>query len=329
MFTPFASMFGAPPRAETPPPPRMAKASYKPRIGLALGGGAARGWAHIGVLQRLAEAGIVPDVIAGTSIGAVAGGCAAAGKLAELEVFARSLTPRRVLGLLDLTLGAPGLIGGRKLADMLEAHLQGVRVETLPRRFVAVTTELGSGHEVWNTHGALVPAIEASYALPGVFPPIKVGGRWLIDGAFVNPVPISACRTADVDVVIGVSLHWDSHGKGGVITNHGDDPEDEPTEEAGEVRRPVRSLRRQIVGGHAGEGPPGLTSVIGDAFNITQDRISRARLAGDPPDVMIIPRLPKVGLFDFHKAAEAIAAGREAAERALADIEASIAILTT
>ena len=326
MFSPFAGMFKAPPRSEAPALP-IAKGP-RPRVGLALGGGAARGWAHIGVLQRLAEDGIIPDVIAGTSIGAVAGGCYAAGKLPELEEFAKSLTPRRVLGLLDLTLGAPGLIGGRKLGDMLTTHLQGMRIEKLKHRFVAVTTEIGSGHEVWLTRGPIVSAIEASYALPGVFPPIKVGGRWLIDGAFVNPVPISVCRTADVDVVIGVSLHWDSHGRGSVITSHGDDDtaEDDLVQEAAD--KSPRALRRQLVGTQ-GAGAPGLTTVIGDAFNITQDRISRARLAGDPPDVMIVPRLPKVGLFDFHKAAESIVAGREAAERALDDIHASIEVLTT
>ncbi len=328
MFPSFSTLFGGAQRAPTEPK-TIPRGRRRRRIGLALGGGAARGWAHIGVIQRLKEAGIVPDMIAGTSIGAVAGGCASADKLDELEDFARGLTPRRVLGLLDLTLGAPGLIGGRKLAEMLETKLEDMRVEHLPRRFVAVSTDVLSGHEVWITRGPLARAIEASYALPGVFPPIRHGGRWLIDGAFVNPVPISACRAADMDLVIAVTLHAEVQGRGSVITDHGDDLDDvetaEPSSEPGGGLD--RIIRRQIVG-QPNEGQPGLSTVIGEAFNITQDRIARARLAGDPPDVIITPRMPKVGLFDFHKAAEAIAAGRDAAERALDDLEAALVSLS-
>src|SRR5919112_3978889 len=166
----------------------------KPRIGLALGGGAARGWSHIGVLRVLEEAGIVPDVIAGCSIGAVVGGCYAAGKLDELEAFALSLTKRRVMGLLDFHLTGAGLIAGSRLQKLLDHDLANLRVEGLPMRFCTIATELETGHEIWLTKGPLVQAMRASYALPGVFDPIFIGGRRLLDGAPVNPNPITPPR---------------------------------------------------------------------------------------------------------------------------------------
>ena len=166
----------------------------KLKVGLALGGGAARGWCHIGVMRVLASAGIVPDVIAGCSIGAVVGGCYAAGKLDELEAFALSLTKRRVMGLLDFHLTGSGLIAGSRLQRLLDNDLADLRIERLPVRYCTIATELVTGHEIWLTKGLLVQAMRASYALPGVFDPVFIGGRWLMDGALVNPIPITAAR---------------------------------------------------------------------------------------------------------------------------------------
>src|SRR3712207_5086242 len=164
----------------------------KVKIGLALGGGAARGWSHIGVLRVLKEAGVVPDVIAGCSIGGVVGGCYASAKLDELEAFALSLTKRRVMGLLDFHISGSGLIAGDRLKRLLDHDLGDLRIEAMPLRFVTIATELGTGHEIWLTNGSLVDALRASYALPGVFDPVFFGGRWLMDGALVNPVPVTA-----------------------------------------------------------------------------------------------------------------------------------------
>ncbi len=136
------------------------------KVALALGGGAARGWAHIGVLRALDEEGIEVGMIAGTSIGALVGGCYLAGKLDELEAFARSLTMRRIASLLDLTIGGGGLLGGMRLTKRMQEHLEGLRVEDLPKPFVAVASELNSGHEVWIDGGSLITALRASYALP-------------------------------------------------------------------------------------------------------------------------------------------------------------------
>ncbi len=297
----------------------LVEAARRPlKIGLALGGGAARGWAHIGVLRVLAEAGLKPDIIAGCSIGAVVGGCYAAGRLDELEYFARALTRRRIMGLLDFHITGSGLIGGDRLRKLLNIDLGESRIETLPIRFATVATELNSGHEIWLTRGPLVEALGASYALPGVFDPVRIGGRWLMDGALVNPVPVTVARALGADLVICVNLNGEIRLRGTVIQSMTDESEthdaalDEPRSRGffgASIRRPARP-----------PAAPGIAAVMIDAFNITQDRISRSRLAGDPPDVMIAPKLQSVGLFEFHRAAECIDRGMDAARRALPDI---------
>ncbi len=295
------------------------------KIGLALGGGAARGWAHIGVLKALTAAGIKPDIIAGTSIGAVVGGCHAAGHLADLEGFARELTPRRIFGYLDFNLAGNGLIGGQRLCDRLERHLGDRRIEDLDTRFTAVATEIGTGHEHWLSRGPIVEAVRASYALPGIFKPVRINGRWLFDGALVNPIPVSVCRALGARYVIAVNLNFDILGRGSVLpTPDADYGEDDDADNDGDAPAVVEKtgmkamLQRQIFG--RSDGAPGISTVMVDAFNIVQDRIARSRLAGDPPDAMISPSLTDIGLFDFHRATDSIARGVDAAERQLTDI---------
>ena len=301
------------------------------KIGLALGGGAARGWAHIGVMKALHAAGIRPDIIAGTSIGAVVGGCYASGHLDDLEGFARELTPRRIFGYLDFNLAGTGLIGGQRLCDRLDRHLGDKLIEDLDTRFTAVATEIGTGHEHWLSRGRLVDAVRASYALPGIFKPVRVNGRWLFDGALVNPIPVSVCRALGARYVIAVNLNFDVLGRGSVVPAidmdyDGDDASDANTPPVMEPpARGMRSmLKRQIFG--QGDGAPGISTVMVDAFNIVQDRIARSRLAGDPPDAMISPRLQDVGLFDFHRADELISRGAEAVKRQIDDITREIDI---
>jgi NTE family protein len=307
-------------------------ASSRPSIGLALGGGAARGFAHIGVMRTLAAHGIVPDVIVGTSIGAVVGGCYAARQLDTLETWARGLTVRGVIGHLDLNLSGSGLIRGNHLARELEAALPDIRIDDLPLRFAAIATEFNTGHEIWLTRGRLVDALRASYALPGIFPPVKIGARWLVDGALVNPVPVSAARALGARLVIAVNLNSDLFGRGTIISSYGGDEADEavdalPTKGNGILSMfgGERLLRRQFFGRH---GQPSIPTVMVEAFNVMQDRITRARLAGDPADVMVSPKLGSVGWFDFHRAADAIQIGVDATEKALAEINDSIAALS-
>ena len=285
--------------------------SRRPTIALALGGGAARGFAHIGVIRALVEKGFKPDVIAGTSIGAVVGGCYAAGKLDDIEQWARSLTRRRLFSYLDVSLGGLGLIGGTRVFEALSEAIGDVKIEALPLRFAAIATEIGTGHEIWLTRGRLADALRASYALPGIFPAVQVGERWLMDGALVNPVPVSAARALGARVVIAVNVNTDMFGRGTTIHDHGTEPEAEAPLEEEVANRGLlgrfsaeKSAKRRFLGTAT---RPGLSNVMVEAFNIMQDRITRARLAGDPPDVLINPRIGRVGLFDFHKAEEAIA----------------------
>jgi NTE family protein len=298
----------------------------RPIIGIALGGGAARGWAHIGVLKALIDAGLEPDIVAGTSIGAVAGACYVTGRLQALEDFAAALTPRRVFGFLDINFAGSGLITGQRLSSRLENHLQDVTIERLERKFVAVATELGTGHEVWLNKGSLVNALQASFALPGIFRPVKINGRWLIDGALVNPVPVSVCRALGARIVIAVNLSSDSVAKGSIIHDQevlADLPI--PPDEAlpgKNGRAAIHLLHRQIFG--KSDGAPGISAVMMDAINITQDRIARSRLAGDPPDVTISPKVGSIGLFDFHRAGEAMEQGARAAERQIDELKALI-----
>jgi NTE family protein len=305
----------------------------RPLIGLVLGSGAARGFAHIGVIHALREHGIRPDIVVGTSIGALVGGCYANNQLDELEIWARSLTLRRIIGYLDVKIGSSGLIGGGRLAKQLSQAVGAVSIEELPVRFAAIATEVGTGHEIWLTHGSLSLAMRASYALPGLFPPIRVGGRWLMDGALVNPVPVSTARAFGARVVIAVNLDADRFARGATIASHGSDANDEaPDPPPGTPRKAFlrgifgaeRLLKRQIV---VGDARPGFSTVMIEAFNIMQDRLTRMRLAGDPPDIQITPHIGHIGWLEFHRAAEAIAAGRAATEQALEPIVGTIAAL--
>ncbi|MFV2092044.1 MAG: patatin-like phospholipase family protein [Hyphomicrobiales bacterium] len=284
-----------------------------PTIGLALGGGAARGWAHIGVLRALNEAGIVADIVSGASIGALVGGCEMAGQLDALERFALTLTRRRVFTFLDLAFGG-GLIKGNRLAELLEKYVADIPIESLKRRFVAIATELDTGHEIWLRSGDLANAMRASYALPGVFKPVEHEGRLLVDGALVNPVPTSTCRALGARLVIAVNLNQDVFGRG-MAPRNGNGNGNGSTK----AQSTMMALKQQIFGPKASE--PSLLAVVVGAFNISMDRIARARLAGDPPDITIAPKVGHIGLFDFERAEEMIALGRAATEMMLPQIQ--------
>jgi NTE family protein len=310
---------------------KPSRGTPKPSVGMAIGGGAARGFAHIGILKTLLAHGLKLDVITGTSIGAIVGGFCAAGHLDAIAEWSLSLSRRQVLGYLDVSLSGSSLINGARVARHLESLIGPTKIEALKTRFVAVATEIATGHEVWLTRGRLVEALRASYALPGVFPPVRVGGRWLVDGALVNPVPVSAARALDARLVIAVNLNSDMLGRGSTIANHGFDEHEDLVSRDPAARRWLgmirieKLLKRQLVGNVR---RPGLTTVMIEAYNVMQDRITRAKLAGDPPDIMISPRLGNIGLFDFHRADEAIKLGAEAAERSLEAIDQAMAALS-
>jgi NTE family protein len=289
----------------------------KPRIGFVLGAGVARGWAHIGALRELTDMGIVPDVVVGSSIGAVVGGCFAAGRLDGLEEFARALTRRSMFNLIDVSFRGGGLMGGDKLHARLEAAMGNERIENLPTRFVAVATEMRTGHEVWLRAGSLVNAMCASYALPGIFEPVRIGGRWLIDGAIVNPVPVNVARAFGADWVLALAVGGDG-ANGATHVETADEEDTHPPVESAHRGR-FWWLRRGAA--QAEDSPPGVAAVMVDTFNITQDRIMRSRLAGDPPDHMLTTKTRNIGLFEFHRAAELIEIGRATVRKAAPELK--------
>lgn len=303
----------------------------RPRIGLALGGGAARGWAHIGVLRALARAGVQPDVIAGTSIGALVGGVHLSGHLETMEAWARELTTARLFTYLDPRMSGGGLIGGQRMAAFMDRYFADTMIEDLPIPFVAVATDLLTGHEIWLRHGRLVDVLRTAISLPGLFTPVEIDGHWLVDGALVNPVPVSVCRALGAQVVIAVNLNADQLGKARMRgmafpRTTGLDPEDEiPTGRGKGNGRRGSALWQQMF--RRERGAPSVFGVMVAAFTITLDRITRARLAGDPPDVAITPKLGSFGLLDFDRAAEVIAEGEAAAERAMEEIQTAITLL--
>lgn len=308
----------------------------QPTLGLALGGGVARGWAHIGAVRALIEAGIKPDIIAGTSIGAVVGAAYLAGELDTLENWARALNRRRMMSYLDVTWGGSGFLRGERLARVLNHYLADVNIEDLDRKFTAVACDLRTGYEVWLQKGPVVPAIRASYALPGAFEPVKIDGRYMIDGALINPVPVSACRAMGAHMIIAVSLNGDAFGPIGSshelnVEEDEDDNSIDPFELAGRSLnklRPDRLLINSLLVGDGKRKGPKLGSVMMSSLNIVMDRISRSRLAGDPPDVFVAPRIGHIGMLEFTRADELIERGYRAMQHEIPLIRSVVDILT-
>ncbi|TSE28084.1 putative NTE family protein [Tepidimonas thermarum] len=311
-------------------------AAARPRIGLALGSGAARGWAHIGVLRVLQEAGLEPDIVCGTSIGALVGAAYAAGELDRLEPWVRSLGWQQVVGLIDLKMGG-GLIEGGKLVEFFRARFVDRGIAELGKPFGCVATELGTGREIWLREGPVIDAVRASIAVPGVFTPAQVDGRLLVDGGLVNPVPVSLCRAMGADVVIAVDLNWQlmvrrqriagrmaPRPRGGLVdavlarlpwrAKPDTAAETAAAGDAGDARQeaaPPPSGRASAM------EAPSLLDVLTTSLNIVQWRITQSRLAGEPADVIVRPMLTDIAAMDFHRGIPAIAAGRKAAEQAL------------
>jgi NTE family protein len=294
-----------------------------PGIGLALGGGMARGFAHIGVLRCLDRHGIKPAILAGTSIGSVVGAAYLVGKLDVLEEWALSLNRLKILSYLDIRVRSAGMIGGNRLNNLLLEHFKDTMMEELPIPFVTVAADLKTGHEVWIRRGELMKAMTASFALPGVFPPVERNGRLLVDGALVNPVPVAACQALGARMTIGVDLHADIIGKAGkpgqpYQTVAGFDPfndKDVPPEEQQKISSGLtRKLFRRE------QNSPSLFGVMISSLGIMQDRMTRSRLAADPPDIHIKPLIGHIGLLEFERAKELIALGDESCERIMPSI---------
>ena len=302
------------------------------KIGLALGSGMARGWAHIGVIRALTRLGFKFDIVAGSSIGALVGGLYLANKLDTLEAWALSLNKMKIVGYMDLKVRSGGLIGGKRLLQEIKHYIGDVAIEALPSRYAAVATDLVTGHEIWLQAGGLAEAMRASFSLPGVFPPVRHEGRWLLDGALVNPLPVTACRALGADMVIAVNINADIIGKvrrpgADIPTAAGFDLLNmiESTSELENKMGLLDNLTRRIF--RRDYDGPSVFGVMTASLNIMQDRITRSRLAGDPPDVHIAPRLGHIGLLEFDRAPEAIKEGEAAVERKCHELADALQVL--
>jgi len=290
-------------------------------VGLALGSGASRGWAHIGVIKALSELGIHPKVVCGCSIGAIVGASFVSGNLDKLEHWVRSLTKVELARFIELNLSLNGFVDTERLHEFF---LQCVcreeeSIEDITAKFASVATDLETGREIWFTRGLLIDAVLASISLPGLFPALQNQGRWLVDGGLVNPVPVSVCRALGADIVISVNLNGDIVGKHFIQEQNVQETESENV--LGLLSRAVNKYSPSIFKDEKeSASPPGLFDAIAGSINIAQDRITRSRLAGDPPDIMLSPKLSHIGLMEFYRAEEAIEEGRECVMRMLPEI---------
>ena len=280
-----------------------------PRVGLALGGGSARGWSHIGVIRLLAQEGIVPDLVCGTSIGALVGAACASGTLDKLEAWVSSLRWTDVVGYLDVGF-AGGLIKGSRVMGFFEEHVVDCDFADLGIPFACLATDLASGHEVWLREGSVSAAVRASISQPGLFEPVERNGRFLVDGSLVNPVPVSLARALGADFVIAVDLGSD-------LIRPGSRPFPLTTKIPGNGSSRLGDFLHSVWGAGTRNNVPSILKVLAQSLSIMQVRIARSRLAGEPPDVLIAPQLGDLGLLDYHRAAEAIEEGRQAATLAL------------
>jgi NTE family protein len=309
----------------------------RPKIGLALGSGSARGWAHIGILDALEESGVRPEIVAGASVGALVAAAYASEQLAALEAWVCQLTKMDVWRLVDTTLRGGGVMRGNRLMRAIAERIEDRAIEDLPTAFAAVAADLDTGQEVWIREGPMLSAVRASSGLPGLFSPIWYQDRWLIDGGVVNPVPVSLCRALGADYVIAVNLntHVSKHpGLKRRLAQPRDAAEPEAQaepESSSESEDPSGQTRlekwSELVDGLVGavksgrRAEPGLFEVMAMSIDIMKDRITRSRMVGDPPAIVITPDLGHFQMMDFHRAAEAIAIGREAIEKVADEVE--------
>lgn len=291
-------------------------------IGLALGSGSSRGWSHIGIIHALADLGIEPNIVCGTSIGALVGASYVSGKLEKLEEWVRSLTKFETARFFEFNTRLNGFVNKERLHHFLKEYVadDDTLIEEQSKQYASVATDLESGREMWLTKGSMIEAVWSSISLPGLFPAIRNNDRWLVDGGLVNPVPVSACRALGADIVIAVNLNGDIVGK------HFRKPVEETIKKDNSVVSKLTDLVMDYTvsalnANKAKTQPPGIFEAIAGSVNITQDRITRSRMAGDPPDILLSPKLSHIGLVEFYRAAEAIIEGKNCVRRMSSEIE--------
>ncbi|MCC5814312.1 MAG: patatin-like phospholipase RssA [Leptospira sp.] len=314
----------------------MSRRRDKQVIGLALGSGSARGWSHIGVIRELEKRGICPDIICGTSVGSIVAAAYASNQLDDLEAWVKTLEWKDIVGFMDLNFGGGGgLFKGKKLFDYMRERFGEFNIENLDKKFGAIATDVDTGLEVWLRKGKLLSAVRASISLPAIFTPVFRDGKWLVDGGLVNPIPVSLCRAMGAEYTIAVDLNSDlldatpsprELEQKSLEEKEASEKEMEENSEGKGEPSFWTATKERITSGFWGseikesldkekDDRPSMIEIISKSVNIMQIRISRSRMAGDPPDVLITPKLGYMGLMEFHRAKEAIDEGRASVER--------------
>lgn len=297
------------------------------KVGLALGGGGARGWAHIGVIRALQDAGVEVSCVAGTSMGALVGAAFAAGQLDALEESARRIDWKEVLyHFFEVTLPRSGLIDGRKVLSFVRRHVPPRRIEQLAMPFAAISTDIETGEEVILWEGDVLEAVRASISIPGIFTPTRRQGRVLVDGGLVNPVPVSAARALGADFIIAVDIRPTRlvrARKGRRLERRTRsfakslDQWDGPR-----LLKPVlaqleqldETIFRHVKRWREAGADFTIFDVLGNAIAVMQSQITDMRFKLDRPNLIIHPKTD-LGLLEFHRASEAIELGYQAVQR--------------
>lgn len=319
----------------------------KVKVGVALGSGAARGWAHIGVLRALDEMGVQPDIVTGTSIGSLVGGAYCAGRLDELEKWVRAMDRWEVFNLLDFGFSNGGVVSGERVFNYAREQFGAMQIEELPIRFAAVATDLYTGREVWLKKGDVYDVARASCAMPGLLSPKPMDNRWLVDGALVNPVPVSLNRALEAEFVIAVHLNSQLNTSPPKLPPQDMNPQGLSEQEAqqrakrsanvasGQEQIPAKNehadhdsnvFKSFLAQGQTyfenfkqkfskAQQTPGVMGVMAGAIDIMQERVTKARMAGDPPDVLLQPKLGHIGILEFERGEDAIDVGYETTMR--------------
>ncbi|MGL4958241.1 MAG: patatin-like phospholipase RssA [Plesiomonas sp.] len=297
----------------------------KIKIGIALGAGAAKGWAHIGVLKALSDCGIEADIVVGTSIGAFVGAAYANNRLSELETWVKDFSYWDVIRLMDFEWGKGGLIRGERVFDIAAAKIGKKNIEDCIKPFAVVATELETGRERWLMKGDLQQAVRASCSMPGLLAPMQLDGQWMVDGAVVNPVPISLAKAMGADFVIAVDLGREHQmAKIDMLSAY---PIELTQTEDESWQAKLRHKIEKILPQKRNDNVPSALDVMTSSMQILESRLKKSRMAGDPPDVLIQPNVTQISTLDFHHAAAAIDAGYRAVERVSEQLEPIVAFL--
>ncbi len=297
------------------------------RVGIALGSGSARGLAHIGVIRELHELGFEPTIVCGTSIGALIGAVYVSGQLDTFDSWVRTLNTKDIIRYMDIKLlVGGGFAHGKQLIDFLKERFGDSLIEDLPKTFAAVATDLNTGREIWVREGSLWEAVRASISFPGILTPVKMQNRWLVDGGLVNPVPVSVCRAMGSEAIIAVNLNGDIVGRRSIKDDENVPEEEKTSTEIRLLDKLATSIRERATPFvsqwlKSSIDSPGLFDVIMGSIDIMQDRITRSRLAGEPADLVLAPRVGKIKLLEFDRAAEVIEEGRDCVRRMLPAIQ--------